>query len=79
MTHQIKIYSTPNCGYCHMAKEYFKKQGLSYEEYDVSKDVTKQQEMIQSSGQLGVPVIKIDNKIVIGFNRAKINELLGIS
>ncbi len=77
--HSIKIYSTPNCGYCHMAKEYFKKHGLNYEEYDVFRDVAKRQEMVQTTGQLGVPVIKIDGQIIIGFNRAKINELLGIN
>lgn len=76
MVHQIKIYTTPNCGYCYVAKEYFKKQGLAYEEYDVFRDVSRRQEMIQTSGQLGVPVINIDGQVVIGFNKAKINELL---
>lgn len=79
MTHQIKIYSTPHCGYCQMAKEYFKKHGLAFEEYDVFKDVMKRQEMVQTTGQLGVPVIRIDDQIIIGFNRTKINELLGIN
>ena len=79
MTHQIKIYSTPNCGYCHMAKEYFKKYGLDYEEYDVFRDISRRQEMIQTSGQLGVPVINIDGQVVVGFNKSKINQLLGIN
>ena len=75
---KIEIYTTPSCAYCHMAKEYFKSKNLSYEEYDVMKDVQKRQEMTTETGQMGVPVIKINGKIVIGFNKGKINELLGI-
>ena len=75
---KIKIYSTPSCTYCHMAKEYFKTKGLEYEDIDVAKDLQKRQEMITETGQMGVPVIKIDGKIVIGFNKGKINELLGL-
>ncbi len=75
---KIQVYSTPSCPYCHMAKEYFKSKGLDFEDYDVLKDVQKRQEMIQESGQMGVPVIKINGKIVIGFNKGKMNELLGI-
>lgn len=61
-----------------MAKEYFKSKNLAYEEYNVSTDIQKRQEMITETGQMGVPVIKINGKIVIGFNKSKINELLGI-
>ncbi|MDP3731150.1 MAG: glutaredoxin domain-containing protein [bacterium] len=75
---KIEIYTTPSCAYCHMAKEYFKSKDLAYQEYDVMRDAQKRQEMITETGQMGVPVIKIDGKIVIGFNKGKINELLGI-
>ena len=75
---KIEIYTTPSCAYCHMAKEYFKSKNLPYEEYDVMKDVQKRQEMITETGQMGVPVIKINGKVVIGFNKGKINELLGL-
>ena len=61
-----------------MAKEYFKSKGLEYTEFDVSKDMEKQKEMIDKTGQFGVPVIDIDGKIVIGFDRTKINEYLNI-
>lgn len=61
-----------------MAKEYFESKNLSYEEYDVSKDIPRQKEMIEKTGQFGVPVIDIDGKIVIGFDRPRINEYLGI-
>lgn len=75
----IKIYSTPTCGYCKMAKEYFKSKGFEYEEYDVATDIAKQKEMIDKTGQFGVPVIDINGKIIIGFDRVKINECLGIN
>lgn len=75
---KIKIYTTPSCAYCKMAKEYFKSKGLEWEEYDVSVDIAKQKEMIDMTGQFGVPVIDIDGKIVLGFDRAKINEYLGL-
>mgnify|MGYP001592030750 CR=1 FL=1 len=75
---KIKIYTTPSCAYCNMAKEYFKSKGLTWEEYDVSTDIARQKEMIDMTGQFGVPVIDIDGKIILGFDRAKINELLGL-
>jgi len=62
-----------------MAKEYFKSKGLEYTEKDVSTDIQGQQEMIAKSGQLGVPVIDIDGKIVVGFDRPKVNQYLGLS
>lgn len=74
----IKIYTTPTCAYCKMAKEYFKSKGFEYEEYNVATDIEKQKEMIAKTGQFGVPVIDIDGKIVIGFDRSKINEYLRI-
>ncbi len=66
------------CAYCKMAKEYFKQHNVSYTEHDVSKDVAKQQEMIAKTHQYGVPVIIIDGKIVLGFDRPKIDKLLGL-
>lgn len=74
----VEIYTTPMCAYCKMAKEYFKQHNVPYTEYDVSKDVAKQQEMIAKTHQYGVPVIIINGKIVLGFDRAKINQLLGL-
>ena len=75
----VKIYTTPYCHYCKMAKEYFKANNIQYEEYDVMKDRAKADEMIKKSGQMGVPVIEIDGKIIIGFNREEIKEYLGPS
>lgn len=75
---KVEIYSTPNCPYCEMAKEYFKENGVSYDDYDVSKDLTRRQEMLDKTHQFGVPVIVINGKIVLGFDRPKINKLLGL-
>jgi len=72
----IKIYSTPVCPYCQMAKDFFTDKGLEYEELDVSVDEKARDEMIQKTGQLGVPVIEIDGKFIIGFNREEIERIL---
>ena len=74
----VTIYSTPTCHYCNMAKEYFDANGVKYTNFDVSVDQDKRKEMMEKSGQLGVPVILIDQDLVIGFNRPKLAKLLGI-
>lgn len=61
-----------------MAKEFFKENNIPYEEYDVAADPVRRGEMVEMSGQLGVPVIKIDNAVIVGFNRAKVGELLEV-
>ncbi|OIP79762.1 MAG: NrdH-redoxin [Parcubacteria group bacterium CG08_land_8_20_14_0_20_48_21] len=73
---QITIYSTPTCPYCKMAKAFFDEQKIAYENIDVSVDHPKTEEMIQKSGQMGVPVIDMDGEIIIGFDRAKIEAIL---
>jgi glutaredoxin-like YruB-family protein len=75
----VTIYTTPTCTYCHAAKEYFKKNNVAYTEKDVTQDLAAQQEMMQKSGQLGVPVIDVGGQIVIGFNQPKLRELLQLS
>ena len=72
----VTIYSTPTWPYCHRAKEYLSQKGITYTEHDVAKDGDKAREMIQKSGQMGVPVIIIGDEIVVGFNQAKLDELL---
>ncbi len=74
----VKIYTTPSCVYCKMAKEFFGKNNVAYEEKNVALDVAARDEMIQKSGQLGVPVIDIDGQIVIGFDQSRLASLLGI-
>lgn len=76
---KVIIYTTPFCFYCKMAKEYFKSKGIQYEEYNVMSDIPRREEMVKKSGQLGVPVIDIDGKIILGFDKPKINKYLGIN
>lgn len=73
---EITIYSTPSCPYCDMAKDYLKEKDIVFTEIDVAADSSKAQEMIEISGQMGVPVIKIGSEIIIGFDKAKIDALL---
>ena len=73
---KVAIYTTPTWPWCHRAKEYLSKKGISYTEHDVSADRDKAREMIQKSGQMGVPVITIDNEVVVGFNQSLIDSLL---
>lgn len=76
MEKQVTIYSTPVCHFCHMAKEYFANNNVDYTEHDVASDQEKRQEMIELTGQMGVPVIQIGDDVVIGFDETKIAELL---
>lgn len=73
----VKVYSTPGCPYCKMAKEYFASKGVEFEEIDVSQNKEASQEMVKTSGQMGVPVIIIDGKVIVGFDKAKIDGLIG--
>ncbi len=72
----IKIYSTPTCPYCVMAKDYFKKLGVEYQDFDVSVDEKAREELVAKSHQMGVPVIDIDGTIIVGFNRPEIDKAL---
>lgn len=74
----IKVYSTPTCPYCVTLKSFLKEKNLEFEDIDVSTDQTAAQEMIEKSGQMGVPVIEIDGQIIVGFDREKIVQLLNI-
>lgn len=74
----VKIYSTPTCVYCQMAKKFFKEHNIEYVEFDVGADKTKADEMIKKTGQMGVPVIEIGEEIIIGFDKKRISKLLGI-
>lgn len=73
---QVTIYSTPVCHFCHAAKDFFKENNVDYTEYDVAADTDKRTEMIDMTGQMGVPVIKVGNDVIIGFDEAKLKELL---
>lgn len=89
-THKkVEIYSTPTCTYCTQAKDFFDKHGIAYTPYDVSTDAAKRTEMVEKTGQMGVPVIVLtpegetvnpdDVEIVIGFNKKHLMETFGIT
>ncbi len=72
------IYSTPTCTYCKAAKEFFTEKGVEYEEFDVAADQERRKEMVDKSGQLGVPVIDIGGQIIVGFDKDTVAQTLGI-
>jgi glutaredoxin 3 len=74
----ITIYSTPTCVYCNMAKSFFKENNFQYTEHNVASDLEKRREMINKTGQMGVPVIDIGGEVVVGYNENKIKTLLGV-
>jgi glutaredoxin-like YruB-family protein len=72
----VTIYSTPVCHFCNAAKDFFKDNNVEYTEHDVAADAEKRQEMVDMTGQMGVPVIKIGDDVIIGFDEPKLKELL---
>lgn len=75
---KITIYTTPTCSFCRMAKNFFREHDLSYEEKDVTRNHDFVEEMVNKSGQMGVPVIDIDEDIVVGFDKRRIAQLVGV-
>jgi len=72
----VTIYTTPTCGYCKVAKEFFRTQHIPYREYDVARDQRRADEMVRKSHQMGVPVIDVNGKIIVGFNKPEIEKAL---
>ena len=79
MDKDVIIYSTPTCHFCQMAKDFLKEKGIAYTEFDVAHDLERRQEMIQKSGQMGVPVIVVNGEKIVGFDRERLATLLGVS
>ena len=75
---RVTVYSTPTCTYCTQIKKYFDEKGIRYRDIDISKDQKAAEAMVKRSGQQGVPQTDIGGQIVMGFDRIKINQLLGI-
>ncbi|GAB4505012.1 MAG: glutaredoxin family protein [Anaerolineales bacterium] len=75
---RVIVFSTPTCSFCNMAKKYFREKGIHFRDVDVSRDQAAARDMMRRSGQSGVPVIDIGGKIIVGFDRPKIDKLLGI-
>jgi glutaredoxin-like YruB-family protein len=74
----VTVYSTPTCPLCHSLKNYLNEKNIAFTDYNVAADRAKAEEMVKKSDQMSVPVAEIDGQIVIGFDREKINELLGL-
>ncbi|OGG64385.1 NrdH-redoxin [Candidatus Kaiserbacteria bacterium RIFCSPHIGHO2_02_FULL_55_17] len=79
MDKNVTIYSTPTCHFCEMAKNFLKERDVDYTEYDVAHDLEKRQEMIQKSGQMGVPVVFIGSEMIIGFDQERLASTLGVA
>jgi len=75
---EVTIYTTPTCGYCKMAKEFFATNNVNYIEYNVGTDLEKRKEMIERSGQMGVPVIFVGDEMIVGFDKPRLSGLLGL-
>lgn len=73
---EVKVYSTPTCPYCKMAKTYLDEKGIKYRDFDVTQDAAAKDEMIEKSGQMGVPVLTVDGELVIGFDRERLDNLI---
>ncbi|HAF71568.1 MAG: Glutaredoxin-like protein, YruB-family [Acetothermia bacterium 64_32] len=78
MEHEVIVYTTPTCPWCQAVKQYLEARGIPYREVDVAADAQAAMEMIRKSGQQGVPVVEIDGEIVVGFDRGRIDALLGL-
>ena len=76
---KVEVYSTETCHFCHMAKDFFAAHDVPFTEYNVGTDIAKRNEMLNKSGQMGVPVIVIDDKdVIVGFDQPRIVEILGL-
>jgi glutaredoxin-like YruB-family protein len=73
---KVKIYTTPSCPWCAKTKEFFKQNNVKYEEVDVSANQKAAEEMVEKSGQMGVPVTEIEGKIIVGFDEPKLRKAL---
>ena len=75
---QVTIYSTPTCHFCHMAKDFFSANQIKFTDYNVATDIAKRKEMVEKSGQMGVPVITIGDKLIVGFDQERLKQLLAV-
>ena len=77
-TPKITIYSTPTCTFCKQVKDFLTENNVEYSDFNVAEDIEKRKEMIEKSGQMGVPVVFIGEEMTIGFDESRIRELLGL-
>lgn len=74
----VTIYSTPTCHFCHLAKDFFTENNVPFTDHNVATDLERRREMVEKTGQLGVPVIMIGDKTIVGFDEGMIRELLSL-
>ena len=72
----VSVYTTPTCSYCNMVKSYLKEHGVRFDEYNVAQDLRRADEMVKKSGQMGVPVVDINGRVIVGFNKSEIERAL---
>jgi glutaredoxin 3 len=72
----VVVYSTPSCAYCSMVKDFLKKKQVPFQEYDVSRDQRRADEMVRKSGQMGVPVVDVNGRVLVGYRPAEIEAAL---
>lgn len=75
---RVIVFSTPTCSFCTAAKRYFREKGVAFRDVDVSRDAAAARDLVRRTGQMGVPVIDINGRLVVGFDRPKIEQLLGL-
>ncbi len=75
---KVKLYTTPYCTYCKLAKNFFNKNKIVFTEIDISEDEKALNEMVKKSGQMGVPVIEVGDEMLVGYNETKLKKLLGV-
>ncbi len=76
---KVEIYSTPTCHFCHMAKEWLAEKNIPFTDYNVGEDMARRKEMVEITGQLGVPVIKIGDDVMVGFNQEQMAKILEVA
>ena len=77
-TKKVEIFSTPTCHFCHMAKDWLTSKNIPFVDYNVGEDIEKRKEMVEMTGQLGVPVIRIGDEVMVGFNQPQMAKILEI-
>jgi glutaredoxin 3 len=75
---RVIVFSTPTCSYCNMAKQYFRRNKIRFKDVDVSRDEAAARDLVRRTGQMGVPVIDINGKLIVGFDKPQINQLLDL-
>ena len=72
----VTVYSTPTCSYCNLAKDYLREKGISFTDFNVAQDLKKADEIVKKSGQMGVPVLDVNGRVIVGFNKTEIEKAL---